>query len=349
MCNIAGYAGNRQAAPILLEMLRAQQPYDGDMSTGVATIHQGKLYYKKVAGDVDTFLKTFDLNELPGTLGIAHTRPGGASPSGVPMHPNLNMEETLALVTNGTTPDTQYCPLWDEAVDLLDQNGYKFIHDYPNPENKSPKLSRNGHHIGVAEARAMLVDYYLKQGKSAPEALALTCKAFYSDNATVFIHEQFPDRIFALRTTRPLQVIMEKGETYLATSLYGMPEDLKNQPFMLPLHHACSLTREGVTVYPEKIELEPVAEMTPYTYKEAYTRFEKLLTSEKAPLYFDQLEFAADEMRDLWEGDHTCVQHARLVYDMLYQFDREGRLKREMRLQERSNGTRHRWYFSLEK
>ena len=47
MCNIAGYIGNRQAAPILLEMLRRQQPYDGDMSTGIATLHEGKLYYKK--------------------------------------------------------------------------------------------------------------------------------------------------------------------------------------------------------------------------------------------------------------------------------------------------------------
>ena len=41
MCNIAGYAGNQQAAPILLEMLRKQEPYDGDMSTGVASILEG--------------------------------------------------------------------------------------------------------------------------------------------------------------------------------------------------------------------------------------------------------------------------------------------------------------------
>ena len=43
------------------------------------------------------------------------------------------------------------------------------------------------------------------------------------------------------------------------------------------------------------------------------------------------------------------AQHARLVYDMLWQFDQEGRLKKEMRLQELQSGSRHRWYFSLEK
>ena len=347
MCNIAGYAGNRQAAPILLEMLRAQQSYDGDLSTGVATIHEGRLYYKKVAGDVDTFLKTFDLDELPGTIGIAHTRPS-RNPEQVPMHPNVNPSETMALVTNGTSPVTKYCTSWDAAALRLEENGYSFVHRYPNPKGRSPRIS-NGDHLSVAEMRVLLIDLYLKQGMTVTEALATACADMYSDNATVMINENYPDSIFALRTTRPLQVIMEQGETYLATSLYGMPEGLKNPPFMLPLHHACRITRDGVTVTPDKMDVEPVAEMTPYTYKEAYARFEALLQSDKAPLYFDQLEFAADEMRDIWEGSHTCVQHARLVYDMLYQFDREGRLKREMRVQELSVGKRHRWYFWLEK
>ena len=50
MCNIAGYSGSKQAAPILLEMLRKQQAYDGDVCTGVATIHEGKLHYRKIVG-----------------------------------------------------------------------------------------------------------------------------------------------------------------------------------------------------------------------------------------------------------------------------------------------------------
>ena len=89
-------------------------------------------------------------------------------------------------------------------------------------------------------------------------------------------------------------------------------------------------------------------EMTPYTYAEGYRRIEALLKSEKAPLYFDELEFAIGDMRDLWPGDHTLVQHARLVYDLLWQFDQEGRLRREVRVQERNDGTRRRYYMWLE-
>lgn len=346
MCNIAGYAGNRQAVSVLLEMLRRQQPYDGDMSTGVATIHEGKLHCRKIVGDVDTLIRETDVLDMPGTIGIAHTRPGGRKEF-VPMHPNISRNGTMALVTNGTTPYTKYSQGWSEAADLLDKAGFRFVHEGESKTAKAPRLSRNGNHVSPAEARVFLVEYYMEQGKTVTEAMALACAHMYSDNVTVLITQKYPDDIFALRTTRPLTVAMEGGETYLATTRFGMPEGLGERAQDLPLFHACRIGREGITVTADKMDMEPVAEMTPYTYAEGYRRFEALLQSDKAPLHFDQLELAADKMRDLWEGDHTCVQHARLVYDLLWQFDREGRLQREMREQQVKDGVRHRWYFSL--
>ena len=180
------------------------------------------------------------------------------------------------------------------------------------------------------------------------EALAVACADLYSDNVSVMIDQEHPESIFVLRTTRPISVVLEKGEMYLSTARYGFPEELENEPIMLPLFYACDVTRKGIRVTRDKMDMEPVAEMTPYTYKEAYKRFEAMLKSKDAPLYFDDLERAvAREMRDLWPGDHTYIQHGRLVYDMLWQFDREGRLKREMRIQENAEGQRRRWYFSL--
>jgi glucosamine 6-phosphate synthetase-like amidotransferase/phosphosugar isomerase protein len=43
MCNIAGYIGSKQAAPIIVEMLRKQEGWDSGYYTGIATIHDGKL------------------------------------------------------------------------------------------------------------------------------------------------------------------------------------------------------------------------------------------------------------------------------------------------------------------
>ena len=60
MCIIAGYTGKRAAAPILIEMLKKTEYIDGGLSTGIATIHKGKLYMRKVVGDVDTLLRETD-------------------------------------------------------------------------------------------------------------------------------------------------------------------------------------------------------------------------------------------------------------------------------------------------
>ena len=35
MCNIAGYIGTKQAAPIIIEMLRKQEPWDSGFYTGI--------------------------------------------------------------------------------------------------------------------------------------------------------------------------------------------------------------------------------------------------------------------------------------------------------------------------
>jgi len=50
MCNIAGYIGDRQAAPILVEMLRRQEWLDAGLGAGIATIHEGKIYHAKITG-----------------------------------------------------------------------------------------------------------------------------------------------------------------------------------------------------------------------------------------------------------------------------------------------------------
>ena len=95
MCIIAGYSGNKPAAPILIEMLKKVEYVDGGLSTGIATIHEGKLYWRKVVGDVDTLLSETDALSLPGTTGIIHSRTGGNHVEHA--HPFISDDEKLAL------------------------------------------------------------------------------------------------------------------------------------------------------------------------------------------------------------------------------------------------------------
>jgi len=348
MCNIAGYVGNKQAAPILLEMLRRQQDYDGGLSTGIATVYEGRLYWRKIIGNVDDLINHTDALNLPGTIGIAHTRPGGTPKTYEHAHPFVTMAEDMALVVNGTGKINS--KERNDAALMLDDEGYFFRSAHDADENsKLPRL-RNGKAIHGCEFRVHLIDYYIKQGMSYADALAKTCTVGYNDNVTVILNQNEPNKIFALRTTRPMAALLADGETYIATTRFGFPENIDAEVMQLPLMHVCEITRDSVKITQSKIEAEPVCEVTPYAYSEAYKRITALLTGKKdEPLYFDDLEFAVGrDMKDIWPEQHTLVQDARLVYDVLYQLEQEGRLKSVVRPKPCSSGQVNRKFMWIE-
>lgn len=73
MC-ILGYNGTKPAAPLLIEMLRRTEGMDAGCYTGIATLHEGKIHYRKLAGNLDRLLAETDAIELPGSIGIIHSR-----------------------------------------------------------------------------------------------------------------------------------------------------------------------------------------------------------------------------------------------------------------------------------
>jgi len=349
MCNIAGYAGNRQAAPILLEMLRRQQDYDGGMSTGIVTYHEGRLYIRKIIGDVDALIKHTDALYLPGTIGIAHTRPSGTPKTYGHAQPFVTVEGNMAACTNGTGRGSAKENIYEEAQNLLEDNGYLFTGEEWLENSKS--TLRNGSSISSVEVRLNMFDYYVKHGKSMGEAMAITQSQMYKDGVIVALNKETPDRIYALRTTRPMNALIGDNETLIATAQFAFPEDVDGHIMQLPLAHVCEITRDGVNITKTKLRgCEKVSDMTPYTYAEGYRRIVELLKGKKdEPLYFDDLEFAVwGNMKDLWPGDHTIIQDARLVYDVLYQLEAEGRLKGEVRVLKSKSGDKNRRFMWIE-
>ena len=87
-----------------------------------------------------------------------------------------------------------------------------------------------------------------------------------------------------------------------------------------PKNQFPKIASSGRKIMPYRVEKpgDEVEPISPYTYAEAYRRFEEILKSDQAPVYFDEFEYAIGrEMRDLWPGGHTYVQHAPLIYDLL--------------------------------
>lgn len=353
MCNIAGYAGNKQAAPILLEMLRRQQAFDGHCSTGIATVHEGKLYYRKFVGDVDGLIKNTDALDLPGTIGIAHSRSSGEP--GKPLmwelaHPYISMDETMALVSNGGSPRDQYTPRRDAAVQKLDDANYVFQTEAYRENSNWPKL-KNGNTVGTGEVRVHLVDYYLKQGMSYTAAMAATAQELYTDNVIVMLNQNAPDEIFACRTVRPMEVLLAEGETYLSTCVYGFPKDVEGRHMSLPLFNACSITRGGVNISKDQIIGEIVDPVNP----KAYELGRKIIlahlhtgTKENPVAIQSVFDSLVPHFPELFPGKHTFNEQFRLAYDILCQIMEEGELKHKVADIPYFGGTRKRFVFWFE-
>jgi len=102
MCGIIGCAlKNGSAAPILRKGLMRLE-YRGYDSAGVATIHDGKIHLKKDSGKIDEIHARLNLDDLPGSIGIAHTRwATHGAPSQVNAHPHIDCDGLVAVVHNG--------------------------------------------------------------------------------------------------------------------------------------------------------------------------------------------------------------------------------------------------------
>ena len=74
MCGITGFTGKREAAPVLLDGLRALE-YRGYDSAGIAIMGEDGLELAKTSGRIDSLCElTKGGRALRGRSGIGHTR-----------------------------------------------------------------------------------------------------------------------------------------------------------------------------------------------------------------------------------------------------------------------------------
>ena len=102
MCGIVGYAGSKQAAPILLDGL-SRLEYRGYDSAGLCVFSEGELKLAKSKGRLAVLrTKTENGATLPGYLGIGHTRwATHGAPSDENAHPQLSTNGSICIVHNG--------------------------------------------------------------------------------------------------------------------------------------------------------------------------------------------------------------------------------------------------------
>ena len=272
MCNIAGYVGTKQAAPILIEMMRRQEGLDCGFYTGIATIHEDKIYCAKAVGDVDTLLATTDAASLPGNIGIIHGRtPGGKGEGAEWAHPFTTVQDGEikgALVENGCI--RFFNPLLNERIAIaerLKKDGYEFKSSFYCPEREF-KLS-DGTTMHYIDVLCQLVTQKVDGGADTVTALAEAVCEYPTEMIGLYLSVAEKNGISWVRTNFPMHVNFVSHGAYMATAPMAFPEDA-GEPQLLPTFSSGVVYKDSLMIKPFKKAPATVAPLDALTYHDIY-------------------------------------------------------------------------------
>lgn len=324
MCNLAGYIGNRRAAPILIEMMKKQEGFMGGYYSGISTISNGRLYHAKVVGSIEQLLHKTEALQFPGNVGIIHSRSeSGGGPSCA--HPFVSSGGNMAYIANGDFGfyNTEQSKINASDVAIkLEKKGYRF-------ETLSPDLEHyvalnEGNYVHMSEAMCHLISLLLHEGYDHDEAMARAFAKLPAELVGLMIDARLPDRIVAARINMPMMVGQGEQETFVATTAMAFPKEVD-------IHRIFPVTPASVTeVFVNDIKMSQhdptidiVSEITEKLWKDMHVSIEKfLLNSKNDPKSMPQI---VNHVKELIPTDQMNQTH-HIVYEILRSLKSEGRL-----------------------
>jgi glucosamine--fructose-6-phosphate aminotransferase (isomerizing) len=285
MCGIVGYVGSGQAQRVILAGL-ARLEYRGYDSAGLAVLGEGGIAIRRRVGKLKR-LRDALKEELPGNLGIGHTRwATHGLPSEENAHPHLDCSGRIALVHNGIIENHR--PLRER----LAAQGHLF-----RSQTDSEVLA----HLVEAHYRGNLV-----------RAVAASLGEVRGALAIAVIHADHPEEIVVARLGSPLVVGLRDGEGFVASDV----------PALLPYTRKFLFLEDGevARVRPGAVEVwdpqgRPKAaafQHVPWdpltAEKQGYRHFMEKEIHEQPQTVADTLLGAREAPVDLW-GDLGEIRH----------------------------------------
>jgi len=216
VCNIAGYVGTEPAAPILLEMIERQEGLAGGYFSGIVTIADGRLHWAKVVGDAAALRAALRHLDLPGTIGLAHSR----SNSGGDVtwsHPFIGCDDSLAYIANGSRGFFQDSFDADAAASGLATQGHQYTALWDDAIPPYPVLD-DGRCVHISDVMAHAIEDRLSITPDPAAAIEAAFTDLPAEIVGLFISPSHPDRIFGARYTMPMCLATGADGTRVASS-----------------------------------------------------------------------------------------------------------------------------------
>ncbi|RLG03175.1 MAG: glutamine--fructose-6-phosphate transaminase (isomerizing) [Thaumarchaeota archaeon] len=232
MCGIIGCASKGvKVAPILHLGLKRLE-YRGYDSAGIATVDGNSIHVKKDSGKIDEIHERLNLDDLPGSIGIAHTRwATHGAPSQANAHPHLDCDKRIAVVHNGIIEN--FLELKEE---LLDRK-----HVFSSKTD--------------TEVIAHLIEENMKEGRGLLEAVTVAVKRLRGSYALAVISADEPNKIVFARKESPLVLGVGDEMNFMASDVAAFIEHTRKVIFIED-GEAGYITPSEIKVYKLETEME---------------------------------------------------------------------------------------------
>ena len=236
MCGIVGYIGNKKASPILINgLLRLE--YRGYDSAGISTLEKSGISIIKDKGRVKNLYNLPGIDDLEGTIGIAHTRwATHGKPSPENSHPHQDNSKTFSVVHNGIIEN------YHELRKFLTDKGYTF---YSQTDT---------------EVIPNLIHYYYTNDKQNDtlkflRAVRNACFDLKGSFALEILCKDYPDNMIVVRKDSPLVIGKGNGENYISSDIPAILSFTKDFYLLNDLEFVI-LSRDEAKFYNK--DLEPI-------------------------------------------------------------------------------------------
>ncbi len=208
---------------------------------GISTIENDCLSLMKDKGRVKNLYNLEGIDDLTGTIGIAHTRwATHGKPAKENSHPHMDNSKTFSVVHNGIIEN------YHELRKFLADNGYTF---YSQTDT---------------EVIPNLVHYYYSKDSQNDDlkflrAVKNACNDLKGSYAIEIICNDYKDLMIVTRKDSPLVIGKGDGENYISSDIPAILSFTRNFYLLDDLELAV-LTREQVSFYDK--ELKPIEKIT---------------------------------------------------------------------------------------
>lgn len=239
MCGVVGYAGSRQAAPILLDSLEKLE-YRGYDSAGLCVQSSEGLNVKKTMGRLKVLRdKTINGSDMDGTAGIGHTRwATHGAPSDANSHPHLSNSGKIAVVHNGIIENES------RLRKKLISQGTVFLSETDT------------------EVISNLIGHYYEICKDFTQAVRQAVSLLEGSFALAILCADSPDKIIALKKDAPLIFGYGEGESFVASDVSAILRYTKEVSYLedgemvvFDRNGACFYDKEGDPISKDRIQV----------------------------------------------------------------------------------------------